>query len=203
MKITVSISHDFETIAAAMAFAAKLEPITAELEAPAPALTAAPAAPVLEPAPAPVAAVLPTTFDEARANAETLNPSLADQLPEVKPSRSRRTKAEMEAARAAEAAATPPAPAPVAAAKPAPVATADDWGAAIEPEPAPAAKPASSEVSEADYKITFQQFITLPDWRVHLPKVLKDTGAERMTTVPADKRRIVVDRMAALIAASV
>jgi len=200
MKITVSISHDFETIAAAMAFAAKLEPITAELEAAAPALTAAPAKPIEEAAPV---AVPPTTFDEARANAETLNPSLADQLPEVKPSRSRRTKAEMEAARAAEAAATPPAPAPVASAKPAPVATADDWDAAIEPEPAPAAKPASGDVSEAYYKITFQQFITLPDWRVHLPKVLKDTGAERMTTVPADKRRIVVDRMAALIAASV
>jgi hypothetical protein len=181
MKITVTVSHDFETVQAAMAFAAQIEPITKQLEAPAPSLVAAP----VETVEAPRAPAID------REHAETLNPSLADTLPEVKPARKRRTKEEIAADEAAKAAATP---APVREAKPEPIADIDvDFDAPVTPAPA--------VVSDADLKIAFQEFVkSESNWRAALAEILRPYNCDRVTLVPADKRGALVAAMRARLA---
>ena len=126
MKITVTVSHDFESVQAAIAFAAKLEPITKELEAEPAKIAAAPVVHHIEANNVDNGTeqrvIDAVKHAEARASAETLNPSLKDRIDEIEETakRKRRTKAEMEAARAAEAAKAEAAPVPVEAPKPAP-----------------------------------------------------------------------------------
>lgn len=188
MKITLTLSHDFESVADAVAFANKLEPLTAELNTAPAALAAAPEAPAIA-APAP-------PID--RENAETVNPSLKDRIDEIEETakRKRRTKAEMEAARAEEAAKAA-APAPVAAkpAEPAP----DDFDIDFT---APAA-PAPAKISDADFRIAFAHFSkVVTDWREVLPKLLADLGAERMSALPEAKRPDAIARMNAHLKAN-
>jgi len=187
MKITVTVSHDFENVQAAIAFAAKLEPITKELEAPSPALTAAPVTEAIEAKPA---------ID--REHAETLNPSLADQLPEVQPSkRTRRTKAEMEAARAAEEATAPPAPP---ASKAAPVADIDPFDIAFGDDATPAN--VVRDMTEDEIKVVWQEFARHDGWRPVLLEIFKELKIEKIRDIPPAKRRYVATRFEKHIAAS-